>query len=124
MNSFRKQFDTKAIYPWLVWLLASSFLFYKYLLQVSPSIMVSDLMRTFSLTGESMGNLAAFYFYAYLCMQLPVGILLDRFSPRRLISVAVLVCALGALFFGTALHLSMAEFGRLLIGIGSSSCRK
>ena len=73
-------------YPWIIWGLASSFLFYKYLLQVSPTIMVPELMREFNLTGEAMGNLAACYFYAYLAMQLPVGLLLDRNSPRQLVT--------------------------------------
>ena len=79
------------LYPWFVWCLASSFLFYKYLLQVSPSVMVNELMQSFHLTGQSMGNLAAFYFYAHLLMQLPVGILLDNFNPKRLIVGAILV---------------------------------
>lgn len=108
------------IYPWIVFGLASSFLFYKYLLQVSPSVMVPELMKTFSLTGSSMGNLAAFYFYAYLSMQLPVGLLLDRFSPRRLLTIAIIVCASGALFFGMAHTFSVAAFGRILIGLGGA----
>jgi len=110
----------KNIYPWIVWGLASCFLFYKYLLQVSPSVMVPDLMKTFSLSGLSMGNLAAFYFYAYLSMQLPVGILLDKYNPRRLITAAVIVCAFGALLFSRATHLMTAELGRLLIGLGGA----
>lgn len=117
-----KNSKTKLIilYPWLVWFLSSSFIFYKYLLQVSPTVMVGDLMRTFSLTGLSMGNLAAYYFYAYLLMQLPVGLLLDHFSPRRLMSLAIIVCSVGAIVFSQAMHLSTAEFGRLLIGLGGA----
>lgn len=108
------------LYPWLIWALSSSFLFYKYLLQVSPTVMVQELMATFSLSGLSMGNLAAFYFYAYLAMQLPVGILLDNFSPRRLVACAIAVCAVGALLFAKADTLGIAETGRLLIGLGGA----
>jgi len=82
--------------------------------------MASELMRTFSLTGESLGNLAAFYFYAYLTMQLPVGLLLDRFSPKRLLATAIAVCALGTLLFAKAESLGIANFARLLIGIGGA----
>jgi len=110
----------KSLYPWFVFALSSSFLFYKYLLQVSPTVMSAELMRTFSLTGESLGNLAAFYFYAYLTMQLPVGLLLDHFSPKRLVAAAIAVCALGALFFAKAQSLGIADLGRLLIGIGGA----
>ncbi len=110
----------ESIYPWLVFALSSSFLFYKYLLQVSPTVMSLELMHTFSLTGESLGNLAAFYFYAYLTMQLPVGLLLDHFSPKRLVAAAIAVCALGALLFAKAESLGIADLGRLLIGIGGA----
>ena len=109
-----------SIYPWFVFALSSSFLFYKYLLQVSPTVMSDELMRAFSLSGESLGNLAAFYFYAYLTMQLPVGLLLDHFSPKRLVAAAIATCALGALLFSKAQTLGVADFGRLLIGIGGA----
>lgn len=108
------------IYPWLVFILSSSFLFYKYLLEVSPSVMANELMATFHLTGTSLGNLAAFYFYAYLCMQLPVGLLLDHFSPKRLVAAAIAVCAFGALLFSKANTLGVADLGRLLIGVGGA----
>lgn len=107
-------------YPWLIWLLASGFIFYKYLLQVSPTVMVNELMSTFSLTGTALGNLGACYFYAYLLMQLPVGVLLDHYNPRNLIAVAILVCSLGAFIFSKATHLWVADLGRVLIGLGGA----
>lgn len=110
----------KNLYPWFIWFLSSSFIFYKYVLQVSPSIMVNELMKAFSLSGESMGSLAAFYFYAYLVMQLPAGLLLDRFNPRYIFSAAILICASGAWMFSHATTLYTAELGRLLVGIGGA----
>ncbi|GEM_PF-6425651 len=53
-------------YPWLIVLLCSTFAFYEFVLQVSPSVMTSDLMRVFHVNGAGLGNLAATYFYAYL----------------------------------------------------------
>lgn len=110
----------KSMYPWLVFILSSSFLFYKYLLQVSPSVMSDELMASFHLTGAALGNLVAFYFYAYLCMQLPVGLLLDHFSPKRLVAAAITVCATGAILFAKADVLGVADLGRVLIGIGGA----
>ncbi len=108
------------LYPWLIWFLSSGFIFYKYLLQVSPSAMVPELMREFSLNGTSMGNITAFYFYAYFLMQIPAGLMLDRFSVRRLMTIAILVCALGVYLFSIAHNLWLGYFGRVLIGIGGS----
>lgn len=107
-------------YAWLVWAFASLFLFYKYLLQVSPAVMVHDLMQHFALSGALIGNLAAGYFYAYLVMQLPTGIVLDRYSPRYVVTISILICAVGAIVFAWAPNYDMAFLGRVLIGIGGA----
>ena len=80
-----------------MWLLASSFLFYKYLLQVSPGVMLPQLMHEFVLNGAQIGNLTAFLLC--LLMQLPVGVLLDQYRLQVLLPFATAVCALGALLF-------------------------
>lgn len=108
------------VYPWVIISLSAFFMIYKYVLQVSPSVMTSDLMRTFHVTGAGLGNLAACYFYTFLLMQIPVGVLLDRFSPRYLTSFAIAVCALGAFGFALAPTLTIAEVSRGLIGFGAA----
>ena len=105
---------------WLVWSLAAAFYFYEYFLQVSPGVMVPDLMRDFKVDATKLGNLAAFYFYSYAPMQILVGLLLDRYGPRRLVTLATAVCALGSLLFATAQALGVAELGRMLVGFGSA----
>lgn len=111
---------TQLFYPWLVWLLGASFFFYKYLVQVSPSVMTSDLMRAFKVNGVGLGNLSACYFYAYLIMQIPVGILLDKFSPRFLTALAILICGLSTLVFSETNSLAMACISRAFIGFGAA----
>lgn len=112
--------SAKTFYPWLIWSLGSLFLFYKYVLQVAPSVMVEHLMSAFHLNGAQLGNLVAFYFYAYVIMQIPAGILLDYYSPRYLISLSILLCAAGAFLFGHSTTVPMAITGRVLIGIGGA----
>lgn len=107
-------------YPWLVWSLAATFFFYKYLLQVSPSVMSEDLMRSFAASGAQLGNLAACFFYSYLILQIPVGILLDRYNPRYITSLAIAISALGVLLFSFAQSLFSAYFARALIGCGAA----
>ena len=53
-------------------------------------------------------------------MQIPVGIMMDRYGARKLLTFAALFCGVGSFFFGMAQTLAPAEFGRFLIGIGSS----
>lgn len=120
VNTGESLSKTRQFYPWLVWLIAASFFFYKYLLQVSPSVMSHDLMRAFSVTGAGLGNLAACFFYAYLIMQIPVGILLDKFNPRNVTTIAILICSVGTLMFSQADSLWIAGLSRALIGLGAA----
>lgn len=100
--------------------LAAVFYMYEFVLQVSPAVMTSELMRDFGLNAASLGAVTAFYYYAYTPMQLPAGLLYDRFGPRILITVAILICACGAFFFGLTNSAAMASAGRFFMGIGSA----
>ena len=106
--------------PWVFWGLAALFYCYEYFLQVSTSVMVDDLMREFKISATSLANLSSFYLYFYAIMQIPVGILLDRFGARRLLTAASLFCGTGALLFASAKVFWVAAIGRSLIGLGSS----
>ncbi|MFI5333553.1 MAG: MFS transporter [Chlamydiales bacterium] len=113
----------KLAYPfraWTIWLLSALFMFYKYALEVSPSVMTATLMRTFQIGGVELGNLAACYFYAYLLLQIPAGLLLDKFGPRKTTTLAIAICASGSLVFAAADSLWMAGVGRFLTGAGAA----
>lgn len=103
---------------WLVWLGVSAFLFYKYVLQVYPGIIAPNLMAEFHLTGAGVGNLAAAFYYSYLIAQLFAGVMLDKYSPRILISIALALCAIGLCVFALTNTFAMAFFARILMGIG------
>ena len=107
-------------YAWTVWLLSALFFFYAFFQRVAPSVMVEDLMRDFSVNAAILGNLAAFYFYAYAGMQLPVGMAVDTWGPRRVLTVAGIACGIGSLIFATADSLWAAYLGRLLVGGGAA----
>ena len=120
MSIENKHFTAHRFYPWLVIALAAAFLFYKYILQVSPSIMTEDLMRVFHIQGIGLGNLAASFFYSFLLAQLFVGVLLDRYSPRLLTTFAILLCAVGIYIFSKAHSLNVANWARTLMGVGAA----
>lgn len=102
------------------WLVAALFFSYAFLQRVSPSVMVDELMRDFAVGAAILGNLSAFYFYAYAGLQIPVGVLMDRVGPRRLTTTAALLCATGSLVFALADSAATASLGRLLIGAGAA----
>jgi MFS family permease len=105
---------------WMIWLLSAFFMFYKYALEVSPSVMTSTLMKDFDMSGVGVGNLAACYFYAYLLLQIPAGLLIDKFGPRKTTTLAIALCAGGTLLFAGADSFFMAGVGRFLTGIGAA----
>lgn len=105
-------------YPVLVICLSAGFLFYKYVLQIFPSIITDELMKQFHLTGSGLGGLAATFYYTYMITQLFVGVLLDKYSIRWLTSIAIFICALGIFLFSGSQTLLMAVISRGLMGIG------
>ncbi len=105
--------------PWLMWSLGALFFCYAFFQRVAPSVLVSDLMRDFGVGAAVLGNLSAFYFYAYAGMQLPLGVLVDNWGPRRILTGGALICGLGTLMFATADTLGPAYLGRLLVGGGA-----
>jgi len=111
------QFEVKA---YTIFFLASCFYLYEFILQVAPSVMAQPMMQTFHITASGFGIISAFYFYAYAPMQLPAGLMFDRYGPRRLMTAALLLCALGSFFFASTECVITAALGRFMIGIGSA----
>jgi MFS family permease len=112
--------DHPRLLPLLGWLTGALFFFYAWVLRVSPSVMVEELMRDFAVGAGVLGHLSATYFYGYAGMQIPVGVLLDRFGPRRLMTVAALLCAGGCVLFALSDTLAAATAGRFLIGASAA----
>lgn len=108
------------VLAWAIWLLSALFMFYKFAIEVSPSVMTNHLMKEFSIDGAQLGNLAACYFYAYLLMQIPAGLLVDRFGPRRVTTIAIAICGLGTILFASSNILFLAQLGRFLSGFGAA----
>ncbi len=105
---------------WLIWAPGALSFAYAFFQRVAPSVMVEDLMRDFAVTGAVLGNLSAIYFYVYAGLQIPVGMSLDAWGPRRMLTVAMMVAGCGSVLFATADSLTVAYLGRLLVGLGSA----
>ena len=82
--------------------------------------MIDEMMRDMSIGGAVIGNLSALYFFGYAGMQVPVGLLIDRFGPRRLMTVAALVCAVGCLIFALSSGIAGLAIGRFVIGAAAA----
>ena len=102
------------------WFLAAMGFFYAWVLRISPSVMVGDLMAEFQIGGAILGVMSSLYFYTYAAMQVPVGLAVDRFGPRRILSFTVLFAALGCVITAAAPSIELVYAGRLMIGFGAA----
>ena len=104
----------------LGWVTGALFFLYAWVLRVAPSVMIDEMMRDLAVGATLIGNLSACYYYGYAGMQVPVGVLIDRFGARRLMTMAALVCALGCLVFGLSSGFWGVAAGRFLIGASAA----
>ena len=89
--------------------------------RVSNAVIAPELMRTLSISSEAMGVITGAYFLAFGIMQIPTGVLLDRFGPRRTMSALFVVAAIGSAVFATAEGAFGLTVGRALVGIGCAA---
>jgi MFS family permease len=96
--------------------------FLSYLYRTVNAVLAPDLVRDLNLDPASLGLLTSAYFLAFAAAQLPLGVLLDRYGPRRVEAGLLLVAAAGACIFARADSLGGLLLGRALIGLGVAAC--
>src|SRR6266481_4020889 len=92
-----------------------------YLFRTINAVMAAPLATELGLGADDLGLLTSVYFLTFAAAQIPIGILLDRYGPRRVQSVLLLVAALGSTLFAVSDHFWMLLVGRALIGLGVAS---
>ncbi|MBE0596110.1 MAG: MFS transporter, partial [Desulfuromonadales bacterium] len=101
---------------WTIWGLGAALYIIGFFQRVAPGVMTAELMSDFNLGAAALGNLSAFYFYSYVAMQIPTGLLADGWGPRRLLTAGALVAGVGSLGFALGDSFFWACVGRLLVG--------
>jgi sugar phosphate permease len=105
---------------WVGWVvLAVGFALFSFH-RVSTSVIADDLMRTFDATGTELGVLHASLFYIYALLQVPAGVLTDRFGTRRVATVGTLLMGVGVIAFAASDEYALAFASRATIGLGGS----
>jgi MFS family permease len=108
-------------YRWVVFV---SVLF-TYLIIVSqrtaPGLITDQLMNDFKVTASTIGLLTSIQFFAYASLQIPVGILSDRFGPNYFLIIGTLLNGVGTLIYSMAPNEFVLFCARLLVGIGDAT---
>lgn len=106
---------------WIVWFIASFFYAYQYILRVLPNIMMTDILQKFSIDAGQFGQYSGLYYLGYAGMHIPLGLLLDKYGPKKVLPVCMLLTTIGVLPLLYADSWIYPALGRFIIGIGSSA---
>ena len=115
--------EHKRAYPPLavalgVWSLGAALYLIGFFHRVAPAVMTAELSSEFALGAAALGNLSALYFYTYVSMQVPTGVLVDHYGPRRVLAAGAALAAAGTLLFALAPGYALVGLGRLVLGAG------
>lgn len=107
---------------WSVVLTASLFFFYEFIQLIMPNAINVELMQAFNLDAPGLGWLVSMYFWGNVILLFPAGNLLDRFSTKKIILIALSFCIIGTFTFGLAPSYLVAASGRFIVGLGAAFC--
>ncbi len=109
--------------PWLrIFLPYAAGYYLSYLLRNANAVIAPELVRELGVSSASLGLLTSAYLLAFGAFQLPLGILLDRYGPRRVEAGLLVVAAAGSAFFGLGANLPELALARAAVGLGVSAC--
>lgn len=108
------------IYSYLAWITAAVFVFFQLFLQSASTIMNEAWAQDFELNNIELSYLSSSFFYSYMLMQVPIGIIYDRFSSKKVLFSAALTLSFGCILMSFAQTFSLALFSRLFMGVGSA----
>ncbi|HLD16363.1 MAG TPA: MFS transporter [Coxiellaceae bacterium] len=117
MDASRKSNQVEKWLPAIVCAMASFFYIYEFIVRVIPSAIAGSLMQAFHLHAGGLGILASSFFWAYTPMQIPAGLLYDRYGPRRLLTISILLCAGATILFATTDNIYLAATARFMMGL-------
>lgn len=98
------------------WMIASFFMYLQFIIQTSSSLFQNAWAHDFGLTPLSVGLLSASFFYTYLFFQIPIGVIYDRFSEKKVLALASAGLACGCVLFAKTTNFHLAIFARMLMG--------
>src|SRR5687767_2591441 len=96
--------------------------FVSYVYRMVNAVLAPTLAAEFGLSAAGLGLLSSVYFLAFALVQLPIGVALDRYGPRRVNAALLLVAVAGGAWFAAAESAAAAIAARALIGLGVSAC--
>ncbi len=89
--------------------------------RTAPGLISDELMKEFKVAASTIGLLASIQFLAYAGLQIPIGILSDRFGPNFFLVIGTILNGLGTVIYSLALNEHILLLARLLAGMGDAT---
>lgn len=105
----------------LIWLLASLFYAYQYILRVIPNIIAPELITKFNISITDVGQFSGLYYVGYTLSHIPVGLFLDRSGPKLVLPICAILTFAGTLPLICFDEWYLSILGRIIVGVGSSA---
>ena len=91
-------------------------------LRTSLGVLSPNLMHDFNINPNNMGLLGGVFFLSFAIFQIPAGILIDKYGPRKVMSSVIIFALLGSIIFALSNSFYILLIGRVLMGLGCSIC--
>ena len=121
-HSNETNFFNNPLAPWLVTFSAALFFFYIFIQINMLNSLAPALFKSFHLTSGQIANLSQNYFYANVLFLFPAGILLDRFSTRKIVLISMTICIIATLVFAFSQSLLLDDICRFMTGLAGAFC--
>ena len=105
---------------WLVWFMGGLLCVLEMMFRNAPSVMTRELMEYYSISSTQLGLLVSSYYYPYVLLQVPGGIILDQWGTRRMSLFITTISTLAFVLFASGISLWTAYIGRVLLGFAAS----
>ena len=105
---------------YLSWFILVTFYLYQYVLRNSPGVLIEDIRQQYHMNADEFAFMGSMFYYGYSCMQIPLGLLVDRVGIRFIALASISLCAFGILLLTLTHYPALAYLSRLLIGIGAA----
>lgn len=97
------------------------FVILQFFLQTSFAVMEKELAHDFNIDGGYIGLLSSAFFYSYIALQMPVGLLLDRYGVKKICTLSLSIMGFACLLFGSTSDLRLAFLSRAIMGLGAAA---
>lgn len=113
-------FSEKKLIKWFGYILGNVAFVFAFFHRLNMAVLSPDIIQTFAISNTLLGLMSGMYFYAYSSLQPIVGILVDKWKPRKVLILFLFLMSLGTLIFAYSPNLPLLFLGRFLIGVGSA----